>query len=85
LARDRFATAIDTRLTYPKNGPTMWSMTTKRAIRKANGSLRPRTNMALEIVEQAVEMECDWLGWGRCGRVAVVRTFIFFGDAGTPS
>src|SRR6516162_10032341 len=30
--------------TYPKNGPTTRSDATKRAFRRANGSLRPKTN-----------------------------------------
>jgi len=63
--------------TYPKNGPTMWSDATKRASRKANGSLRPRTNWLWKSLSRPVAMECDLAGLGPMRAMAVVRTFYF--------
>src|SRR3984893_8103956 len=50
--------------TCPKNGPTMRSDATKRASRRANGSLRPKANWLWKSSSRPVAMECALAGSG---------------------
>src|SRR5258708_16177888 len=69
--------------TYPKNGATTWSDTTKRASRKANGSLRPRTNWLWKSLSRPVAMECDLAGLGPMRARGSGPDFLFsLADAG---
>jgi len=77
LAKGRFATAIDTGSTCPKNGPTIRSDATKRASRTAKGSLRPKANWLWKSLSRPVAMECALVGSWPMRAMAVVRAFSF--------
>ena len=78
LAKGRFATAIDTRLYLPKEWTDDVERCDKAGIPESEWVFKTKNQLALEIARASPsQWRAIWLGWSRCGRVAVVRTFSF--------
>ena len=78
LAKGRFATAIDTRLYLPKEWTDDVERCNKASIPESERVFKTKNQLALEIARTGPsQWSAIWLGWGRCGLVAVVRTFYF--------
>jgi SRSO17 transposase len=64
LAKGRFATAIDSRLYLPKEWTDDAQRCNKAGVPESERVFKTKSQLALEIVEQASAL---WLGWCRCG------------------